>query len=263
MSNRKPGPRPSFDAIMLRSARQLERGVLLLIDPDRHELDEIAERAAFGARCGVKAILVGSSFLASDRFQQAVRICRKSCDLPVVLFPGSGAQLCADADAMLLLSLISGRNAELLIGEHVRYAPAIKRLGLDVLPTGYMLIESGGMTSAQFMSNTLPLPRDKTDLAAAHALAGQLLGLKLIYMDGGSGARQAVPVELVREVSRAIDIPLIVGGGLKTPGQVEARIRAGADFVVVGTAVEEDAVDSGRLAEMTAAAATQELLVRE
>lgn len=260
MSKRK-AERRSFGAVIDRTMPHRSGGVLLLVDPDRHKLREIEKRVSHAAACGVKAILVGSSFMASDGFQETVRACRKACRLPVVLFPGSGAQLSADADAILLLSLISGRNPELLIGEHVRFAPAIKRLGLDVLPTGYMLVDSGGITSVQFMSNTIPLPRDKPDLAAAHALAGELLGLKLIYMDAGSGAKQPIPFELIRAVAKTIEIPLIVGGGIRSPRQVEASVRGGAAFVVVGTAIEKASEKSGLLAELVAAATVSQLLV--
>ncbi|MAE70525.1 MAG: geranylgeranylglyceryl/heptaprenylglyceryl phosphate synthase [Gemmatimonadetes bacterium] len=260
MSKRRAGRR-SFDVFADRSLPQQKGGVLLLVDPDRHQIPEIEKRVSHAAASGVKAILVGSSFMASAGFQKTVRACRKACDLPVVLFPGSGAQLSDDADAILLLSLISGRNPELLIGEHVRFAPAIKRLGLQVLPTGYMLIDSGGITSVQFMSNTMPLPRDKPDLVAAHALAGELLGLKLIYMDAGSGAKQSIPIELIRAVAKTIEIPLIVGGGVRSPRQVEATVGGGASFVVVGTAIEEAPDRSGLLAELVAAATVSRLLV--
>lgn len=229
-------------------------GVLLLIDPDRHEISSIRRRAEHASKAGVAAILIGSSFLESDRFNEAVRVCRVSADLPVVLFPGSGSQLSSYADGILFLSLISGRNPELLIGEHVRSAHRIKRMKLEVLPTGYMLVESGTMTAVQFMSNTIPLPRNKPELAAAHALAGQLLGLGLIYMDAGSGARHSIHPEFTQRVAQTIDIPLLVGGGLKTPEAVAAQIGHGARMVVVGTAVESASESSGLLAEMVAAA---------
>jgi putative glycerol-1-phosphate prenyltransferase len=233
--------------------RQEDRGVLLLIDPDRHEIGAIRRRAESAAEAGVAAILIGSSFLESDRFDEAVRVSRVSPNLPVVLFPGSGSQLSAYADGILLLSLISGRNPELLIGEHVRSAHKIKRMNLEVLPTGYMLVESGAMTSVQFMSNTVPLPRAKPELAAAHALAGQLLGLGLIYMDAGSGARYSIPPEFTGSVAEAIDIPLLVGGGIRTPEAVEQQIISGATMVVVGTAVESATEGSNLLREMVAA----------
>lgn len=239
--------------------RSGKAGVLLLIDPDRHELNQIERRASRAMKAGVSGLLVGSSFLASDRFERAVEVCRGVSDVPVVLFPGSGTQLSPHADGLLLLSLISGRNPELLIGEHVRAAFQIKRLGIEVLPTGYMLVESGAMTSALFMSNTIPLPNNKPELAAAHALAGEQLGMQLIYMDGGSGARRPVSTRLTRSVARTIDIPLIVGGGLRDAQGVAEQIEAGAGMVVVGTAIEEQSGDSTLLEEMVSAAGSVSL----
>jgi putative glycerol-1-phosphate prenyltransferase len=157
----------------------------------------------------------------------------------VVIFPGSVMQIDNQAEAILFLSLISGRNAEMLIGKHVAAAPLLKKTRLEIIPTGYMVIESGRLTSVQYISGTLPLPQNKTDLAAHTALAGQLLGLKLIYMDAGSGAEHPVKTELIKAVKKEISVPLIVGGGINNAAKAKAAARAGADVIVVGNSIEK------------------------
>ncbi|MCB0813121.1 MAG: phosphoglycerol geranylgeranyltransferase [Flavobacteriales bacterium] len=161
-------------------------------------------------------------------------------DRPVVLFPGSPAQLSGHADALLFLSLISGRNPELLIGHHVTSAPTVKALGLEAIPTGYLLVDGGRMTTAHYVSQTSPIPHDKPGIAAATALAGELLGLKAIYLDTGSGAPRTVAPDMVKAVRQAVDLPIIVGGGIRSTEQAQALCEAGADMLVVGTAFEED-----------------------
>jgi putative glycerol-1-phosphate prenyltransferase len=149
-------------------------------------------------------------------------------------------QVNGKADAILLLSLISGRNPELLIGKHVVAAPYIRASGLEVIPTGYMLVESGNSTTALYMSNTSPIPREKDDIAVCTAMAGEMLGMKIIYMDAGSGAEYAVPNKMIRRVKESIRIPLIVGGGISNPEIANERSKAGADLIVVGTAIEKE-----------------------
>jgi phosphoglycerol geranylgeranyltransferase len=160
--------------------------------------------------------------------------------IPVILFPGSIMQINEKADALLLLSLISGRNADLLIGKHVVAAPYLKKSGLELLPTGYMLIESGPLTTAQYISNTLPIPRTKDDIAVCTAIAGEMLGLRLIYMDAGSGAEMPISASMIKKVKENISIPLIIGGGIRDAGQAIAACKAGADMIVVGNAIEKD-----------------------
>ena len=213
-------------------------GFLVLLDPDNASPEALAERAAACGAVGVDGLLVGGSLIVNDGFHDAIAQIKRRCKLPVIIFPGSPGQLCAEADAILFLSLISGRNPQHLIGDQVIAAPAIKRLGLEAIPTGYMLISSRLATAVEFMSNTRPLPRDKPDLAAAHALAGQYLGLKLIYLEAGSGATESVPDELISRVRQWVDLPLIVGGGIRDPQDAAEKVKAGADFVVVGTALE-------------------------
>lgn len=161
-------------------------------------------------------------------------------NIPLVLFPGNSFQLSYRADAILFLSLISGRNAELLIGKHVVAAPFLKVSPLEIISCGYMLVDGGKMTTVQYMSNTVPLPPDKADIAMSTALAGEMLGLKLIYLEAGSGASHPVNDEMIEMISSALSIPLIVGGGISTPDQVRSKYAAGADLVIVGNAIERD-----------------------
>lgn len=215
-------------------------GFLLLIDPDRSCNSDYLALAEAASDCGVDAILVGTSFMMAGHFPTAVRQIKARANLPVIIFPGSFTQITSDADAILYTSLISGRNPQYLIDEQVKGAPFIKAAGLEAIPTGYMLIESGPLTSVQFISGTLPIPRGKPDIACAHALAAQYLGMKLVYLEAGSGAGQPVPTEMVQAVAATVDIPLLVGGGLRTPEDCAARITAGAAFVVMGTRLESD-----------------------
>jgi phosphoglycerol geranylgeranyltransferase len=212
----------------------------VLIDPDKYkplELDRVVNSAL---QSSVDLILVGGSLLTYDHLDETLQAIKGKADIPVILFPGSMLQLNEKADAVLLLSLISGRNADLLIGKHVIAAPYLKNSSLEILSTGYMLIESGPITTAQYMSNTIPIPRLKDDIAICTAMAGEMLGLRLIYMDAGSGAEMPVPSSMISKVKENISIPLIVGGGIRTPEQALASCSAGADVIVVGNAIEKD-----------------------
>ena len=211
----------------------------VLIDPDRHTPDEAAARAAEVQKSGADAILVGSSILISDRFSETVKKIKAATSLPVVIFPGSGAQVSAEADGILFLSLVSGRNPDLLIGQHVRSAPTLKAIGLECIPTGYILVESGTLTTIEFISDTRPIPRRKPDIAMAHALAAEYLGMKLVYMDAGSGADQPVPPKMIQACANYVSVPLIVGGGIRSGESAAAAVEAGASFIVVGNALEK------------------------
>lgn len=213
----------------------------VLIDPDFGQDEARLERTVQNA-CMAKAdlVFVGGSLLTSSRFDRCVELVRHWSDAPVVLFPGSPSQLSRHADAVLFLSLISGRNAELLIGHHVTAAPAIQAIGIEAIPTGYMLIDGGRPTTVSYVSQTLPIPHDKPGIAAATALAGQFLGLRTIYMDTGSGADRTVSADMIGAVHAAVDLPIIVGGGIRTVEQARGLCDAGADVLVVGTAFEED-----------------------
>jgi phosphoglycerol geranylgeranyltransferase len=214
-------------------------GYLVLIDPDKQDMESASKLAALSAEADVDAILVGSSFLMSDKFDPMVQSIKQASGLPVIISPGASNHISRYADAILFLSLISGRNPEFLIGEHVKAAPMIKRYGIEAIPTGYMLIEGGICTSVQFISATMPIPRDKTDIAVAHAIAGELLGMKMIYLECGSGAIQSVPNEIISAIKEQINIPLIVGGGIVDPKEAGEKVRAGADFIVTGNVLEK------------------------
>ncbi len=224
----------------------------MLIDPDKsHETNYLALCEA-AEECCVDGILVGTSFMLNSNFAEAVKSIKEKTSLPVIIFPGSFAQITPDADAILFSSLISGRNPSFLIDEQVKGAPLVKKFGIEAIPTGYMLIESGPLTSVQYISGSMPIPRGKHDIACAHALAAQYLGMKLVYLEAGSGAQNPVPLEMIRAVRSCIDIPVAVGGGLKSPEDCAARIEAGASFVVMGNYLESDS-NFGLLKELTAA----------
>jgi len=237
---------------LLETRRKRGGGFFLLLDPDRAGGADYIDRAEMAYQCGVDAILVGSSFVLKSTFSEAVRQIKEVTPLPVIIFPGSFAQIAPHADAILFTSLLSGRNPNYLVEEQVKGAPIVKDLGLEPIPTAYLLIESGQVTSVQYISGTIPIPRTKNDIACAHALAAQYMGMKMVYLEAGSGARLPVPLEMVQAVSSYIDIPVIVGGGLTTPEVCAERIGAGASFVVVGNHFEHGN-DRTLLAEMTSA----------
>lgn len=213
-----------------------KKKLALLIDPDKFGS---GDAAAIAERAGVDYLFVGGSFISEGNFHDCVKKLKKASRLPLIIFPGNTDQVDTAADAILFLSLISGRNADSLIGRHVIAAPALKRTSLEIIPTGYMLIDGGKITSALYMSNTLPIPADKPDIAASTAIAGEMLGLKMIYMDTGSGAPNHVPCEMIKEVKKNISIPLIVGGGIRTPEDAAEICAAGADLIVLGTVAEK------------------------
>jgi len=213
----------------------------VLIDPD-FGTDEAALERIVQSACMAKAdlLFVGGSLLTSASFDRCVASVKRWSTKPVVLFPGSPSQLSAHADAVLFLSLISGRNPELLIGHHVTAAPTVKALGIEAIPTGYMLVDGGRTTTAHYVSQSSPIPHDKPGIAAATALAGELLGLRAIYLDTGSGAPKSVSPAMVAAVRATVDLPVIVGGGIRDTEQARALCEAGADVLVVGTAIEQD-----------------------
>ncbi|MBT3344625.1 MAG: geranylgeranylglyceryl/heptaprenylglyceryl phosphate synthase [Gemmatimonadetes bacterium] len=229
--------------------RRRGAGYLTLLDPDRLSLEDLAERAEACAAAGADAILVGTSLMLSaarnaalfDRLHEIV-------DIPIISFPGDAGQVVANADAILFLSMVSGRNPELLIGQQVRAAPVLKEYGVEVIATAYMLIESGTLTSTEYMSATRPIPRAKADIAMAHALAAQYLGMGMVYLETGSGAQQSVDTRMVEAVSSYVDIPVIVGGGIRDADTAREKVEAGAAFIVTGTAVEDD---PGRLRDIS------------
>ncbi len=211
----------------------------VLIDPDKTNADKIKSLCRLAADAGVDYFFVGGSLLTNSSLGACVETVKSECSIPVVLFPGNNLQIDKNADAILFLSLISGRNPELLIGKHVIAAPIIKEYGIEVIPTGYMLIEGGNLSSVQYISNTRPIPKDKYDIAACTALAGEMLGLKCIFMDAGSGAEIPVSEEMIRSVTGQVAVPVIAGGGIRSAETAKARALSGADIVVVGNVIEK------------------------
>ena len=212
----------------------------VLIDPDQMRLGKLDKVLQNAMDANVDYFLIGGSLIVNDMLDKVLVGIRERCNIPQILFPGNSFQLSNKADALLFLSLISGRNAELLIGKHVITAPVLRKSPLEIMSTGYMLIDGGVATTVTYMSNTNPIPRDKNDIAMCTAIAGELLGLKMIYMDAGSGAQIPISESMISAVSNNIDIPLIVGGGIKTPEKALANVKAGADLIVVGNAIEHD-----------------------
>ncbi len=225
----------------LTTARRKGRKKLaVLIDPDKMRLGKLDQIIDLAVRCKTDFFFIGGSLLVNSQLDQCLDMIRKRCDIPLILFPGSSYQLSHKADAILFLSLVSGRNPDLLIGQHVIAAPYLKLSELEILPTGYMLIDGGVGTSVQYMSNTSPIPSNKSDIAVCTAMAAEMLGLKMIFMDAGSGASTPVSTEMIEAVSGAIDIPLIVGGGITSAEKVNENLKAGADVIVMGNAFEYD-----------------------
>lgn len=217
-----------------------QKQLAILVDPDKLTNVEIEKTAKNALHAEADYFFVGGSLLINDNLHQSIKIIKDNCCLPVVIFPGNNYQLSSNADGILFLSLISGRNPDMLIGMHVIAAPYIKLSGLESIATGYMLIDSGKPTSVSYMSNSFPIPADKKDIAACTAMAGEMLGLRMIYMDAGSGAENSISEEMIRFVKDSINIPLMVGGGITTPELLHEKYKSGADIVVMGTQFENN-----------------------
>jgi len=211
----------------------------LLIDPDKTQGDVLTTVCKNAEIHGFDLILVGGSILWHST-ERTVNEIKKACTLPVVLFPGNSFQVCGNADAILFMSLISGRNPDFLIGQQVVSAPIVKQLSLETISTGYMLFDTGKQTSVEYMSNTKPLPSNKPDIAVATALAGEMLGLKMLYLEGGSGAQSILGVSMIEAIRKNVSIPLMVGGGIRTVDDMKNAFAAGADIVVLGTIIEDE-----------------------
>ena len=226
---------------LLNRKKNGQKSFALLIDPDkvnRTVLDELIERSVAAK---VDYILVGGSLVISNHLDSCVQQIKQNCDIPVLLFPGSPSQVSKYADALLYLSLISGRNPELLIGQHVVSAPFVKQSGLEIMPTGYIVIDGGAPTTVSYISNAAPIPADKNDIAMCTAMAGEMLGMKIIYMDAGSGAQRPITESMIQAVATQVETPLIIGGGIVQPEKAYRNCKAGADVIVVGNAIEKDA----------------------
>lgn len=225
---------------LLSTSKTKGAGYFILIDPDKIASDKLPSFVEQATEAGVDAFLIGGSLIVDDSFERCIKSIKKHTNVPAVIFPGGVMQISPSADAILFLSIISGRNPQHLIGDQVLAAPIVKRIGLEAISTAYMLVESGRTTSAEFMSNTQPLPRHKPDIAVAHAMAAEILGFKMIYLEAGSGAEQSVPEEMIGAIAQHCSVPLIVGGGLRTPDDARKKVNAGAKFIVTGTVLEKD-----------------------
>lgn len=224
----------------LKLLRSQNKKLVLLLDPDKTPLDIAIKNVQTLQENGGAAVLIGSSILVQSDFDAYVKMLVEIATIPVIIFPGDGTQISSSADAMLLLSLISGRNADYLIGKHVENAFALKNSGLEIIPTGYILVDGGNITSVQYVTQTIPIPNGKADLAAATALAAELLGMHSVYLEAGSGAKIPVDVKMIEAIKKHTQHLIWVGGGLRNAEQIKQAIDAGADFVVIGTAVEEN-----------------------
>lgn len=225
---------------MINKKQAGEKQFAILFDPDKVDHKKILKTTRLAQKSGVDWFFVGGSLLIQNSLDSCIKVLKENCDIPVVLFPGNTLQMSSKADAILFLSLISGRNAEMLIGMHVIAAPYLKLSSLEVISTGYMLIESGKPTTVSYMSNSAPIPADKNDIAACTAIAGEMLGMKLIFMDAGSGATNPVPEPMIEMVAKSVNIPLVIGGGINTPEKAAGACAAGADIIVIGNAIEKD-----------------------
>lgn len=212
----------------------------VLVDPDTPDSEALTTIITKANEARADFIFLGGSLLIKDALDQCITAIKELTDIPVVLFPGSIMQISAKADAMLFISLISGRNPEMLIGNHVIAAPYIKQAGIETLATGYVLIDSGRQTTASYMSGSTPIPYNKPEIAACTAMAGEMLGQRLIYMDGGSGADKPISPKMISAVRKSIDLPIIIGGGIRDAATAVDICNAGADIVVVGNATEEN-----------------------
>lgn len=217
-----------------------QKSFAVLLDPDKLSLEDCRRLVHLGVESKIDYFFVGGSLMTNSQFNSIVKTVKANSKIPVLLFPGSNLQIDSNADAILLLSLISGRNPDLLIGQHVIAAPIIKRSQLEVISTGYMLVDGGKPTSVSYISNTNPIPHDKPTIAACTAMAGEMLGLKLIYLDAGSGALSPVSNKMIAMVNKSISVPLVVGGGIVSPEQAYESLNAGADVIVIGNGIEKD-----------------------
>lgn len=230
--------------------QQHKKSFAVLVDPDKVNNSNLKPLIELAVAARVDYFLVGGSLVISNYLDECIQLIKRSCNIPVILFPGSPNQVSKYADALLYLSLISGRNADMLIGQHVISAPVVKQSGLEILSTGYMVVDGGAPTTVSYISNATPLPADKSEIAMCTAMAGEMLGMKLIYMDAGSGAKRAISEEMIKKVAGVIEVPLIIGGGIIEPEKAYLNCKAGADVIVVGNAIEKD---PGLIKEMAAA----------
>jgi len=216
------------------------KSFVVLIDPDKVTSASVSALVSQANNAAVDYFFVGGSLVISDHLDDCIQQIKKESTIPVLLFPGSPSQVSRYADALLYLSLISGRNPELLIGQHVISAPFVKKSGLEIISTGYMVVDGGAPTTVSYISGAAPIPADKADIALCTAMAGEMLGHKLIYMDAGSGAKKPITEEMIALVAKNIDVPLVIGGGIRDAEKAYLNCKAGADVIVVGNAIEKE-----------------------
>jgi len=214
-------------------------GLIVLIDPDKIRLEDVKSKVAVFQEQGADAFFFGSSQPVKNDIHAIAKAIRENSKIPLILFPGSSEQVTPNADGILFITLISGRNPDYLIEHHVKAAPFVKKMGLKVLPTAYILIECGYRTSVERVSRTQPLPASNIPNIVAHALAGEMIGMKYVYLEAGSGAKNPVSPEIIQAVKAQITVPLIVGGGIRTPEYAKTLVDAGADFIVIGNVLEK------------------------
>ena len=212
----------------------------ILLDPDKLDLNSIGSVISKINKSTATHILVGGSSYEGDHLNEFIIAIKSKTSLPILLFPGHSSQISAEADGVLFLQLLSGRNPDYLIENQIEAVPILEKTNLEIISTGYILIESGGETAVERVSKTKPLDRNNIDYVAQTAKAGEMIGNKLIYLEAGSGAKTAVPLEMISSVSKRISIPLIVGGGIRSKIAIDDAFKAGAAMVVIGTAFEND-----------------------
>ena len=224
---------------ILQNFKNGHKSLAILIDPDKTDAEQCHKLVMMANECQVGYFFIGGSLITTNNMGNVIKVIKAHCNIPVLIFPGSTLHIDSHADGLLFLSLISGRNPEFLIGQHVISAPIIKRSNLEVLSTGYILIDGGNATSVSYISNTTPVPHDKPSIAACTAMAGEMLGMKLIFLDSGSGAKRIIDRKTISYVRKSIECPLIVGGGIDTAGKPIDALSAGADIVVIGNGIEK------------------------
>ncbi|MFO7810103.1 MAG: geranylgeranylglyceryl/heptaprenylglyceryl phosphate synthase [Candidatus Delongbacteria bacterium] len=223
---------------MLLKKGEKRGGLIVLIDPDKFENNNIASRIKIFEEQGADAFFFGSSQPVKKDIHSTAKAIRDCANIPLILFPGSSEQVTPHADGILFITLISGRNPDYLIEHHVKAAPFVKKMGLKVLPAAYLLIECGYRTSVERVSRTQPLPASNIPNIVAHALAGEMIGMRYVYLEAGSGAKNPVSPEIIRAVRSEVTVPVIVGGGIRTPEYAKKLVEAGADFIVIGNVLE-------------------------
>jgi putative glycerol-1-phosphate prenyltransferase len=224
---------------ILKLKKQEKKGIAFLIDPDKANEEQLNKISQLAEKLEISFFLVGGSLITSGDLTLTLQALKSKTKLPLILFPGSPSQISDEADGILFLSLLSSRNPEMLIGQQVIAAPYLKMTSLEIISTAYLLIESGAQTTASYMSNSNPIPSNKAEIAEATALAGEYLGMRLIYLDAGSGAKNPVPANMISKVASSCTQPIIVGGGINSKEKIESAYQAGADFIVIGDAIEK------------------------